>query len=231
MIMSLLIGPSYMSTEFDILKGTCEFGCEKSWIETMELVRKMLEWAGKGAGRRATRHGRLLPAHCRQSTGFGGDFADRVVEMVRGLPAHCRRSTGFGGDAPRLCPQRPGAERRKERTGGRRGNDFDFDQADAGPGGSGRRTWGNNFDFDGEESNLGYRNKDLDLTQLPSARAASRGGERDASRPTTRLPVRSTRRSKPEALGPARKRAEAGRAPLCLAPQEVRAHPPRTRPW
>ena len=67
-------------------------------------------------------------------------------------------------------------------------------------GGSGRRTWGNNFDFDGEESNLGYRNKDLDLTQLPSARAASRGGERDASRPTTRLPVRSTRRSKPEAL-------------------------------
>ena len=56
------------------------------------------------------------------------------------------------------------------------------------------------FDFDGEESNLGYRNKDLDLTQLPSARAASRGGERDASRPTTRLPVRSTRRSKPEAL-------------------------------
>ena len=56
------------------------------------------------------------------------------------------------------------------------------------------------MDFDGEESNLGYRNKDLDLTQLPSARAASRGGERDASRPTTRLPVRSTRRSKPEAL-------------------------------
>ena len=134
MIMSLLIGPSYMSIEFGILKGTCEFGCEKSWIETMELVRKMLEGAGKGAGRKATRHGRLLPAHCRQSTGFGGDFADRVVEMVRGLPAHCRRSTGFGGDAPRLCPQRPGAERRKERTGGRGGNDFDFDQVDAGPG-------------------------------------------------------------------------------------------------
>ena len=36
MIISLLIGPSYMSIEFGILKGTCAFGCEKSWIETME---------------------------------------------------------------------------------------------------------------------------------------------------------------------------------------------------
>ena len=36
MIISLLIGPSYMSIEFGILKGTCAFGCEKSWIETLE---------------------------------------------------------------------------------------------------------------------------------------------------------------------------------------------------
>jgi len=35
MIGSLLVGPIYMSTEFGILKGTVEWGCERTWWETL----------------------------------------------------------------------------------------------------------------------------------------------------------------------------------------------------
>ena len=154
---------------------------------------KAPEERGRGTGGSCL----LIAVSRRDSAGILPTVSWRWLGACLLIAVGRRDSAGMHPDFVHNGPERSGGRRERGAEGGTTSTSTRWTPD---LGGSGRRTWGNNFDFDGEESNLGYRNKDLDLTQLPSARAASRGGERDASRPTTRLPVRSTRRSKPEAL-------------------------------